>query len=308
MLTAVPLHEDEVTVDEHLVRALLRSQRPDLAGLPIFDAGGGTDNTMFRLGQAYVGRFPRTPEKVVPLRKELTWLPRLGPHLPQPIPTPVYAASPTLTTPSHGPSLSGSLVTTPAPGKSPTGPATGTTWRVFVAALHSIDLMGATRRDDLHWYRGGRVQQLEERVAACFAEVRARSRVDPDLHLDVDRLERLWSAALELPDPVAPHVWLHGDLRPANVLINNGQLCAVLDFGALSVGWPDVEHVVAWDMPAAGRAAYRQALDVDALTWARARAWAIALSIGGVCDYWTRLPSLARESLLRLREIISDSE
>lgn len=308
MLTAVPLHEDEVTVDEHLVRALLRSQRPDLAGLPIFDAGGGTDNTMFRLGQAYVGRFPRTPEKVVPLRKELTWLPRLGPHLPQPIPTPVYAGQPNTDYPFPWAVFEWIPGDDAGAGEVTDWAGYGHDMARFVAALHSIDLMGATRRDDLHWYRGGRVQQLEERVAACFAEVRARSRVDPDLHLDVDRLERLWSAALELPDSVAPHVWLHGDLRPANVLINNGQLCAVLDFGALSVGWPDVEHVVAWDMPAAGRAAYRQALDVDALTWARARAWAIALSIGGVCDYWTRLPSLARESLLRLREIISDSE
>ncbi|WP_380172226.1 aminoglycoside phosphotransferase family protein [Kineococcus sp. DHX-1] len=304
----MPLHEDEVPVDEHLVRALVRSQRPDLAGLPILDAGGGTDNTMFRLGQAHVARFPRTPEKVVPLRKELTWLPRLGPHLPQPVPTPVHAGQPDTDYPFPWAVFEWIPGDDAGAGQITDWACYGRDMARFVTALHSTDLMGATRRGDLDWYRGGRVQQLEDRVAACFTEVRARSRVDPHLDLDVDRLERLWSAALELPDPVAPHVWLHGDLRPANVLTRNGQLCAVLDFGALSVGWPDVEHVVAWDMPAAGRTTYRQVLGVDALTWARARAWAIALSVGGVCDYWTRLPSLAQESLLRLREIISDSE
>ena len=73
------LHEGEVAVDSDLVRALLHHQRSELADLAITQIGGGTDNTMYRVGADHVARFPRTRDKVRPLQKELTWLPRLGP-------------------------------------------------------------------------------------------------------------------------------------------------------------------------------------------------------------------------------------
>jgi aminoglycoside phosphotransferase (APT) family kinase protein len=100
---------------------------------------------------------------------------------------------------------------------------------------------------------------------------------------------------------------LHSDLRPANVLTRDGRLRAVIDFGALSVGHPDAEHAVVWDLPLVARQAYRSALRINDLTWARAQAWAIALSIGGIGEYRTSLPSLAAECLQRLRAITTDN-
>ena len=62
-------------------------------------------------------------------------------------------------------------------------------------------------------------------------------------------LRHLWREAAALPDPTAAQVWLHGDLRPANLLARGGRFEAVIDFGALSVGWPDAEHAAVWDLP-----------------------------------------------------------
>jgi aminoglycoside phosphotransferase (APT) family kinase protein len=299
-LAPVALHEDEVAVDEAVVRALLRAQRPDLADMELSHVGGGTDNTMYRIGADHVARLPRTPQNVAPLRKELTWLPRLAPHLTHRIPTPVHAGRPSPYYPLHwaiftwieGEELSARAVTD--------WTRYGQDLAGFVASLHSTDLMGATPTGDLSWYRGGPLHPLDEHVTSCFTDARSRG-----LDLDLDRLQHLWRQALRLPQPSGPLVWLHGDLRPANVLTHLGRLHAVLDFGALSIGHPDAEHAVAWDLPALARRAYRASLGIDEFTWARARAWAIALSID-VAEYWDSLPSLVAEGLHRLAAITED--
>ncbi len=88
------LHQDEIPVDEQVVRALLTAQRPEWAALPLTPAGAGTDNTMYRLGADLLVRLPRTAEKAGALRKEQQWLPRLAPLLPYRVPEPVYAGVP----------------------------------------------------------------------------------------------------------------------------------------------------------------------------------------------------------------------
>ena len=295
------LHENEIPVDEHVVRGLLRAQRPDLADLAVTHVGGGTDNTMYRIGAGHLARFPRTREKVTPLEKELTWLPRLRSHLSHRIPVPLQAGRP-------GPDYPLLWAIYTWIDGAETSARTVTNWELygqqlagFVATLHATDLMGAARSGALDWYRGGGLQPHEAWIASCFADARTYG-----AGLDLDQLEGLWRAALRLPEPTAPHVWLHGDLKPTNVLVRDGLLHAVIDFGALSVGFPDAEHAVTWDLPKVAREAYRASLDVDDLTWARARGWAIAVGISGVSYYWNRFPSFLAECLQRLRSIADD--
>lgn len=295
------LHENEIVVDESVVDRLLRAQRPALVGLEIVSVGGGTDNTMYRIGADHLVRLPRTPAKVASLTKELTWLPRLRPRLALTIPTPVYAGRPDSSFPLpwaiytwiEGAEVSTDSITDwPAYGRDLAG---------FVARLHATDLMGATRGDDLSWYRGGLLHPNDDWITTCFADARALG-----AELDVDRLERRWRRDLDLPHPADPHVWLHGDLRPTNVLVQHGSLHAVIDFGALSVGFPDAEHAVVWDLPAPARDSYRAVLDIDEHTWERARAWAIAVGISGVSYYWHTYPAFLAECLRRLRTIADD--
>lgn len=299
----VTLHENEIPVAEATVRSLLKAQRPEWADLELSPAGAGTENTMYRLGEDLLVRLPRTSDAGRSVRKEQRWLPRLAPFLPCRIPEPVHTGTPSRDFPvvwSVYRWIDGDEA----------GPDTVRDWAAFgadlaavVRRLHSADLMGAARADGLSWYRGGGLAPCDEWVRRCFDECRAVAGAE----FDVDVLEGLWQAALALPESAGPHVWLHGDLKPTNILVRDGGLHAVIDFGALSVGLPDAEHSPLWDLPAPARHAYWNALDLDEPTWTRARAWAIAVGVSGIAYYWHTFPAFVAECRARLRAILTDA-
>ncbi|MFF3391729.1 aminoglycoside phosphotransferase family protein [Streptomyces sp. NPDC002669] len=298
------LHENEIPADETLVRSLLEAQRPEWAGLPLSPAGAGTDNTMYRLGDHLLVRLPRTGDTSRSVRKEQKWLPRLAPFLSCPIPEPVHAGTPTDAFPlvwSVHRWIDGDDV----------GPDTVRDWAglgsdlaAFVQELHRVDLMGATRADGLDWYRGGSLRPCDPWVTKSLDACRTAA----DSGLDVDALERLWRAALALPEPSGPQVWLHGDLKPTNLLAKEGRLHAVIDFGGLSIGFPDAEHAPVWDLPPQARHAYWDAMDLDGATWTRARAWAVAVGVSGISYYRDTFPAFVAECRARLRAILTDSD
>jgi len=104
----------------------------------------------------------------------------------------------------------------------------------------------------------------------------------------VDRraVERTWQAAIESPAWAGPPVWLHGDMHPANILVHRGRISGVIDFGDITSGDPATDLSVAWmllptDYHDSFRSAYAAAAghDADSTLWARARGWALALSV-----------------------------
>ncbi|MEU4216922.1 aminoglycoside phosphotransferase family protein [Actinoplanes sp. NPDC026623] len=295
------LHENEIPIDEAVIRSLLRAQRPDLASLPLSPAGAGTENIMYRLGDELLVRLPRTEGKAPPLIKEQAWLPRLAPLLTCRIPEPVHAGTPGAGYPAPWSIYRWIDGTEPRPDTVVDWAAFGTDLAAFVRELHGIDLMGATRAGELSWYRGGSLKARDEWVGADFDTCRTTV----DTGLDIDALEEIWRETLALPEPSGPHGWLHGDLRPTNLLVAEGRLHAVIDFGALSVGYPDAEHATVWDLPAPARQAYRNLLGLDDHTWARARGWAIAVGIGGLTYYWNSYPAFVAECRTRLESIIA---
>jgi aminoglycoside phosphotransferase (APT) family kinase protein len=71
-------------------------------------------------------------------------------------------------------------------------------------------------------------------------------------------------------------VWFHGDIASGNLLVVDGKLSAVIDFGTSGVGDPACDLVIAWGMFAGeSREAFRDAVGQDAGAWARARGWAL---------------------------------
>lgn len=98
--------------------------------------------------------------------------------------------------------------------------------------------------------------------------------------IDANAATRLWDDALALPVASEPGMWIHGDLQPANLLVERGRLSGVIDFDHFGVGDPAVDLISAWMLlPKPARPALRAAASVDDATWARGRAWALHVGL-----------------------------
>ena len=71
-------------------------------------------------------------------------------------------------------------------------------------------------------------------------------------------------------------VWVHGDVSAGNLLVQEGRLSAVIDFGQLTIGDPACDLAIAWTLfSGESREIFRAMLPLDADTWARGRAWTL---------------------------------
>ena len=264
----------EVEVSPDLVRRLLAAQHPDLSGLPVEVMNNGWDNLICQLGGELLVRLPRRAAAAKLVEHEQRWLPVLAPTLPLPVPGPVRAGRPGLGYPwawSVVPFLPGRVAARYPPADLL---AAAASLGGFLGALHAP----APPDAPVNPYRG---VPLADRGALVAKHVSA-------LGGSVDRAAVLdmWQAALATPAWDRPPVWLHGDLHPANILVHRGSISAVIDFGDITSGDPAGDLSVAWMLlPAECHDAFRDAYraagqhSAGADMWARARGWALALSL-----------------------------
>jgi aminoglycoside phosphotransferase (APT) family kinase protein len=263
----------EVVVSADLVRRLLARQHPDLADLPLRFLANGWDNVMFRLGQERVVRLPRREIAATIILNEQRWLPGLAGKLPIPIPYPERTGVPADGYPwswSIVPYLPGS----PAADGPPLDPEyAATAIGGFLGALH----MPAPPDAPLNPVRGVPLRAREQAFAANLHVV---SGIDSDAVLDV------WASAIAAPGHAGPPAWVHGDLHPANILVHDGRISGVIDFGDITAGDPAADLSVAWMLlPPRAHGVFRSAYEaigngmIDDAMWSRARGWAIALGV-----------------------------
>lgn len=130
-----------------------------------------------------------------------------------------------------------------------------------------------------------------------------------DSMLDTDEVTAAWNAALEAPAPHGPIVWIHGDLGAGNLLVERGQLSAVIDFGGLGVGDPACDTMVAWTLLSGeSRDMFRAALSIDDATWARGRGWALSVGLIALPYYQNTNPDLAGIARRAIAEVLADHE
>ena len=267
--------EDAVRIDAELVRRLVAGQFPAWAGLPVTPvAKAGWDNDTYRLGDAMSVRLPRYERWVGQVEREQTWLPRLAPQLPLPIPEPLARGAPAEGYPFPW-SVLRWLDGEPATTTPPADPhALALDLAGFLAALQRIDAAGGPPPEWSNGFRGCALDDprdspvVASRVHAMIAAL--------DGLLDTGPVIAAWEAALAAPPYAGPPVWVHGDPAPGNLLLRDGRLAAVIDFGTLAVGDPAVDLIAAWQVVAPeARAAFRSALGVDDATWARGRGWGL---------------------------------
>lgn len=255
---------EDPSADEALVRSLLESQHPDLAGLELRVVDGGWDNRMWRLGPELAVRMPRTPRAPGLLRKEHRWLPSLAPGLPLPVPVPVRTGAPSPRFP-HDWTITRWVPGEPADRAPLHDPRSARALARFLTALHHPapdDAPGDPQRG-----------VPLSKVAEGFEERLRRGDVDGD----IDRVLAVWEQARAAPEWDGPPLWSHGDLHPANVVGTGGVLTGVIDFGDMCAGDPATDLSAAWLLLPSGSAErfFSEYARADEATLLRARGWAL---------------------------------
>jgi aminoglycoside phosphotransferase (APT) family kinase protein len=304
------LHDDELDVDEALVRRLLGTLSPSYADLALRRfASSGSDNALFRLGADLLVRVPRQPGGTSTIEKEQRWIPYVAPALPVAVPEIVAVGEPGFGYPERWSVvrfLDGSPPTVPAPGE-PARHQLARDLAAVVRALLQLPVPEEALADPaLRWYRGEPLGRMDADVRRLLAECRTLD----DLDLDLDAVEHVWQEVLGLPGvdrPASPR-WHHADLVAENLLTRDGRLTAVLDLGGLAIGDPTVDLVVAWELldPPA-RTTFRETLGVDDATWSRGRGWALALAVMTFPYYWTTMPQRCANRLAMAHAVLAEA-
>lgn len=257
-----------VTVDVAQVRRLVSDQFPRWAHLPVRPvAESGWDNITFHLGAAMVARLPSAAEYALAVDKEQRWLPALAPRLPLPIPAPVATGRPGAGYPFPW-SIYRWLPGEPASAASIADPVRfARDLAGFLAALRSVDPTDGPRPGTHNWFRGATLRTYDAKAQHALTTL--------DGHTDTALAREIWQTALDAPWDGAD-TWFHGDVAPGNLLLDNGKLTAVIDFGTCGVGDPSCDLAIAWTLLTTdSRHAFREHLSVDDATWARGRGWAL---------------------------------
>lgn len=239
----VRMTDSEIEITAELVHGLLEDQHPDLAGLAIREVAGGWDNQMWRLGDELAVRMPRTERAPDLQRKEHRWLPVLAPRLPLPVPTPVRVGAPSASFPRLW------SIMTWVPGEPldytsiSRGDHAADTLAGFLRALHVEAPAEAPTGSD----RGAHPKECTDGFEKFLQAIGPGG-----IGADVRAVRAVWDDAVAAPEWEGPPVWLHGDLHPANVVVSDGTLSGVVDFGDMFAGDPAWDLAAAWLLLPAG--------------------------------------------------------
>jgi aminoglycoside phosphotransferase (APT) family kinase protein len=265
-------------IDAGLVKRLVAAQFPQWRDLPVTPVEvEGWDNRTYHLGDAMTVRLPTHESYVAAVDKEDTWLPVLAPALPVPIPVPLAKGAP-----GEGYPYSWSIRRwldgeTANPDRIEDLAAFASAVAEFILALQRVDATGGPVAGPHSFYRGAPPAYYDDETRRALAALKGR--------IDTDRAARVWDTALDSTWH-GPAVWFHGDIAHGNLLVRDGKLIAVIDFGTSGVGDPACDLVIAWTMfSGKSREAFRTTVGQDPGTWARARGWAL----------WKSLITLAKD-------------
>jgi aminoglycoside phosphotransferase (APT) family kinase protein len=265
-----------------------------LADLPIrVVPSKGTVNAVYRLGDHLCVRLPRVAGWAQDLEKELHWLPQLAPHLSLHVPEPVATGHATSAYPFpwaiyrwiDGHPYADDLVHDECQAAADLAQ--------FVIELRRVDPRGAPQ--------GGRkpLRTLDTITRGAIESAR-------DV-LDGAAAAAAWARACETPVWEGTPVWIHTDLLRPNLLVANGRVCAVIDFGGVGVGDPAADVIAAWSIfGSRGRAAFRTALAVDEGTWNRARGYALHQALLIIPYYAETNPAFVALAQRTVAEVLAD--
>jgi len=212
--------------------------------------------------------------------KEHEWLPKIAPHLPLSIPVPLAKGSPGEGYPFRW-SIYRWLEGEPA---SRGGVSDKKRFAIdlvaFLTALQKIDATGGPLAGEHNFHRGGSLTVYDAETRRAVAALKKE--------IDCDEIMSVWKTALATKWQLRP-VWVHGDIAEGNLLVRDGRLAAVIDFGSSGVGDPASDLYIAWTfLDGESRDVFRAALPLDRATWERGRGWTLWKALITRAEYGNR--------------------
>ena len=290
---------DKERIDVTLVERLVATQFPQWAHLPVRPVDlSGWDNRTFRLGDTMSVRLPSAEGYVAGVAKEQRWLPTLAPHLPLPVPVPLGVGKPGAGYPwpwSVNRWLDGE-------NASPDSIGDLREFAVdlarFLVALNRVDATGGPIGGEHSFYRGASLAHYDADTRHSLDVLRGV--------VDTAAATEVWERALATTWQ-GPPVWFHGDVAVGNLLVNDGRLHAVIDFGTSGVGDPACDVVIAWTLlRGESRRAFRATLGYDDATWERGRGWVVWKALITIAEHQHTDPTRAAIARAVLDEAIAD--
>jgi aminoglycoside phosphotransferase (APT) family kinase protein len=236
-VTTGNLQTDGVHIDADLVRRLVAAQFPRWADLSVRPVeAGGWDNRTFHLGPRMTARLPSAAQYALQVEKEHRWLPKLAPLLPLPIPIPLAKGAPADGYPWPWSVYRWLEGETAGVGRIADLRRFATDLAEFLNALGRIDPAGGPPPGRHNFLRGGPLAVYDAETRRAIAALEGR--------IDTDAAGAVWEAALGAEWDGSP-VWFHGDVASGNLLVEDGRLSAVIDFGTSGVGDPACDLAIA---------------------------------------------------------------
>lgn len=267
----------DITLD--LTHKLIADQFPEYAHLSITSVEKqGHDNRTYRLGDNMLIRMPTEPSYALKVPKEQELLPKLAPRLSIQIPSPIKMGNPSTIYPYpfsiykwlEGRSVNFLILNDEELKKLAFDLAN------FLIELQSIENIAGPTPGQHNWWRGDHVSVYDQGAREQIAKL---TNV-----IDSNQAIRLWENACKTHWHKKP-VWIHGDVTIANMLMNDGKLSAMIDFGGIAVGDPACDLVIAWTfLQGNARDIFIKKMALDEDTWLRAKAWALWKATFELCE------------------------
>lgn len=262
MNTAVPAAE--FPIDETLIKSLLQEQHPDLADLAISFLDSGWDNENYRLGDDLCVRLPRravgeelilTEQRILPIIKEKF---DIG------IPCPIRNGVPVKDYPWHWsvvPWFHGKTANLDRLDDDQAMVITKT-----LKTLHSISNSGASTNIFRSVPLNEKAEQFKKRMDSVANQT----------DLITDKHRNIWQVGSRAEINASKHL-IHADLHHRNIIVNQGKLEAIIDWGDMAMGDPATDLGSLWLLfeEDAVRQECLNYYGADQATIHRAKTWAL---------------------------------
>ncbi len=222
----------EIKIDESLVTELVFKQFPELSHLELKFVDEGWDNVNYKLGSEYLVRLPRRQLGADLIKNEIKYLKEIAPKLSLPIPSPLFIGKPesfykwdwTVL-----PWFEGESADIEKPNKDQ-----ALRLAEFLKNLHHQKIIGPKSAN-----RG--VSLLEKQEALIPRMERLKNKTN----YFNSHIQTLWNQSLKIDSNHHSNL-LHGDLHARNIVVKDGIIQAIIDWGDICSGDPATDLASFW--------------------------------------------------------------